>query len=55
LVTLRSLAKLVVVVLAGFSSSLNGCFEAADTFSDSFSEFRKLFWSEDEQGNSDDN
>jgi hypothetical protein len=33
----------------------NGCFEATDAFSDSFSEFRKLFWSEDEQGNSDDN
>jgi hypothetical protein len=33
----------------------NGCFEATDAFSDSFSEFRELFWSEDEQGNSDDN
>lgn len=31
---------------------VNGCFEAADTFSDSFPEFRKLFRSEDEQGNS---
>src|SRR5262249_54093584 len=34
---------------------VNGCFEATNTFSESFSEFRKLFWSEDEQGNSDDN
>jgi len=33
---------------------VNGCFEAADTFSDSFPEFRKLFRSEDQQGNSDD-
>jgi hypothetical protein len=28
---------------------VNGCFEAADTFSDSFPEFRKLFRSEDQQ------
>jgi hypothetical protein len=33
---------------------VNGCFEAADTFSDSFPEFRKLIRSEDQQGNSDD-
>jgi hypothetical protein len=45
----------VLVVLVGFSSSLMAALEAADTFSDSFAELRKLFWSEDKQANSDDN